>query len=646
MIDPQIRELADAIRAHPRRTTANYTAGVHLDFEAPADRYPYYHLVPKDPIENAEYRIKLLEAVEADENIADDLWDACSQDILFYVNSFLWTFDPRLVELDENTNIPFLTWNCQDWFFGECVDCLGKYDLNLEKTRDLGASWMVLTTLDWFWRFDDRHLSFLLVSSKEDLVDWRGNPDTLFAKLDHIDKTLPWFLKPKAGINRYNLHRENLDTGSVFTGAATTGDVGRAGRRTAIYMDEFSIFERGDDVAALAATQAATKCRIFTATPKGMGTAHAALRTTPGVKTRQLHWTEHPSHVRGLYRGENGKLDVVDSNYPFPPDYQFKMDGRWRSPFRDEQDRRNQVEWLNDQEYDISYLAESRPFFDGPTLDRLIMSTTAPQFMGKLEYSEESLTPRGLTPIFKGPLRLWMPPERPPFGKQYVIGIDVATGTGGSQASNSVGSVWDIQTGHKVAEYIENRRTPEDFAKDMVALARWFGAGFGRGEGAKLIWEMNGPGGIFGKKVIEFGYTNVYFKRREDDLLKKTSTFPGFQAGRQKTTAFGEYRRALCANEAINPSKDALEEARCYRYANTMASGVEWGGSGTGIDKAETGENHGDRVVADVLGWKLVSESDFKVAKVEWEKPVLQNTLGARQKARREAALTGEEDFY
>ena len=656
MVAPHVRELADAIRACPRHVTTDFTAGQHLDFEADRERYPYYaelcDLGGKDLKRNAQIRLALLDRAEHDDEFTSDLWEMCAHDILFYVNLFVWTYDPRLVELGQDPNLPFITYPCQDWLIGEFQDCMGKYDYNLEKSRDVGASWCALLVMDHTWRFDHRHTSFLLVSAKEDLVDWEGNPDTLFAKLDHIDNNLPWFLQPVRGIKRFGFHRENLDNNSVFNGAPSIANVAMGGRRTAILFDEFAAFPKGSDTASLGASQKATKCRIWLSTPKGGGTAQAGLRKLKGIRTRQLHWSDIPACAAGLYRGDGLGLELIDQRYHWPLNYDFKLDRKWRSPYFDREEGRCPIPWLLDQELNISYLAESRPFFDGPTLDRLVALCRQPDFQGEIEYERETLIPRSLTPLHNGRLKLWIPPTRPPPGRPFVIGIDVALGTAGQEASNSVGSIWDILAGRKIGEYVDNSATPDEFAEKMIVLGRWFGGGYGTKDGAKLIWEQNGPGNLFRKKIIGEAYGNIHFRpRNEDDVRLKITTLPGFNPStRNKLAAFAEYRRALGAGEAVNYGRESLEEARCYRYMDSTNSGVEWGGKGAdGVNRSDTGEAHGDRCTADVLGWKIVSESEgFRRLKTEGEDKVEQNprSLGARHRERREreAALTA--DYY
>ena len=132
----------------------------------------------------------------------------------------------------------------------------------IEKSRDMGASWMCLMAFEWVWHFHSIS-SFLLVSRKEDLVDKTNDPRSLMWKIDYMHKNQPRWLLPSIG--RSNFHIINHDTGSTIDGESTTGDVARGDRRTAILLDEFASVDQGARV--LAATGDATDCRVMNSTP-------------------------------------------------------------------------------------------------------------------------------------------------------------------------------------------------------------------------------------------------------------------------------------------------------------------------------------------------------------------------------------------
>ena len=116
----------------------------------------------------------------------------CKQDILFYINTFGYIFEPR-----DAKRLPFITYMFQDPCLLELRDAVGEHDIVVEKSRDMGASWMCVYVLEWFWHFY-KDETFLFLSRKEELVDKKGDPKELFSKLDFIHKMQPPWLRPIA----------------------------------------------------------------------------------------------------------------------------------------------------------------------------------------------------------------------------------------------------------------------------------------------------------------------------------------------------------------------------------------------------------------------------------------------------------------
>ena len=227
----------------------------------------YYKSVPKDFEANLDFRKEMLELAAKDDRAREELWIACSRDLLFYINVFCWTYDPR----KSKGVLPFITYNFQDESITSIRDCiLEGRDLVIKKSRDMGASWMLLSVFEWFWHFKDGQ-SFLLVSRNEDYVDKTGNPKALFWKIDFLHKHQPNWLIPS--ITRTKLRLTNDENGSTIDGESTTGDVARGDRRTAIGLDEFAAFDVDSSYRALASTRDATRCRIFNSTPAGSSNA-------------------------------------------------------------------------------------------------------------------------------------------------------------------------------------------------------------------------------------------------------------------------------------------------------------------------------------------------------------------------------------
>src|SRR5260370_31721848 len=159
----------------------------------------------------------------------------CREDILLYVNTFVWQFTPRRrggLQVG-----PFVTWDFQDEALLTMLDCIEEdEDLCIEKSREMGASWMLLMVFEWLWHFQPWQ-KFLLISRNEKAVE-DEDPDSLFWKIDFMHRYQPDWLMPR--MKRRKLFYGNEDNGSTITGQASTGKAGVGGRATAMGIDQFS----------------------------------------------------------------------------------------------------------------------------------------------------------------------------------------------------------------------------------------------------------------------------------------------------------------------------------------------------------------------------------------------------------------------
>jgi len=532
----------------------------------------YYSDVPKDFEGNIEFRRQALDLAIKDPDAREELWMACSRDLLFYINVFGWTYDPR----KSSGVLPFITYQFQDDSMSQIRDCiLEGRDLVIKKSRDMGASWMLLTVFEWFWHFKDGQ-SFLLVSRNEDYVDKTGNPKSLFWKIDFIHKHLPnWLLPP---MTRTKLRLTNDENGSTIDGESTTGDVARGDRRTAIGLDEFAAFEVDSSYRALASTRDATRCRVFNSTPAGSSNAFYDIAHQESFQQLNLHWSLHPEKAVGLYEA-NGKM---------------------RSPWYDGECKRCAHVQEIAQELDIDFAGSDYQFFDQKTLTRHIVEFAKPPVKtGDITVHAESLQVMSFEPVPNGRLRLWFDPgpsSKVPMSGPFALGVDIATGTG---SSNSVISIGNCRTGEKLAEFVSSKTRPEELGRIAVALARWFTDESGKG--AYIVWEAPGPGRNFGDVVLESGYRNFYYKE-DDAKLKKPrgSRIPGWWPTKDnKRSLYAEYRDALTEGRFLNRSKDALSECREIVY--TQNGWIQHSKTNSSMDPSGARENHGDRPTADAL---------------------------------------------
>lgn len=592
--------------------------------------YELYGSVPKRIRENLDFREQVARHVISEQRAAEkELWIACRRDCLFFINTFCWIYDPR-----RGLTLPFITYPFQDESIAEVEEAIGSHDLVAKKSREMGWSWLVLATLFHRWCFFDLQ-SFLLVSRKEEYVEKRGDPKTLMWKIDFLWKNLPEWLRPRRDASK--LHRHNLDNDSTIDGESTTGDVAAGDRRTAIVMDEFARVKDGHRV--LASTRDVTSCRIFLSSQQGTGNAFYDLQNSQ-MRQITVHWCEHPVKNRGLYRvNRSGEVTIVDQNWHNQnPGYEFVREHPttalydYRSPWYDAECKRAVHPYEIAQELDIDPLGSDYQFFEQTIIDDHMQLARGPLWVGDLEYDPWECEPKQLDAHMRGPLRLWTFVDRmgrAPTDRQYVFGIDVAAGTGATPSTIAIG---EQHTRTKIGEYANNRIPPEQFAKYVVSLARFFAPeGTDPNMGAYLLVEVNGPGRIFMDQVVQLGYRNIYCRRSETRLSRKSTDEPGFFSTREtKLILLGEYRKALKDGLIENPSREALRECMEYVYISEQ-NNVAHRRSVSNFDPSGQRENHGDRVIADALLWKGLKEEPRAVM----EQPdVPDNTFRGRQLAR------------
>jgi len=582
------------------------------EWDSPLSECPFNHMVPKDFAANLRFRKKMIQMGCASREDAREIWIMCSRDILFFLSTFGWTYDPaqerNRVGKDRKHRSypkkPFIPWPFQEQAILEIQAAIGRYDLAVRKSRDMGASWMCLYVFLWHWLFHDLQ-SFLCLSRTEDTVDKTSDPDSLFWKLDYCLEHLPPFLVP--AYDRTHLHIGNLDNGSSIDGGSTASDAGRGGRRTAILLDEFASVPDGNSM--LMATQDATPCRIANSTPKGVGNAFSEIcwdgSANKWGQILQIHWSLHPLKSLGLYYDGSGKP---------------------RSPWYDEQVTRAVHPKAIAQELDIDFLGSDFQFFDAAGLTKASAHVRNPFTRGFLVYDSASCQPTGFNRVSEGNttesgvLKLWLPLDedgRPPSDREYVIAVDPSMGTGRNNAAVSIG---DYKTREKVGEWASPHVDPAALAAFVLTLARFFSCG---GKEAYVIWEDNGPGTMLRKRYLDLGGKNFYRRKEKGNL-------PGWHSTvENKRLLLSEYNRALVSEEFINRSDVAIRECRQYVYCSDNS--IKHSRANTDPDPSGAGENHADRVISDALLWMGLRERSVEQAKPKAEIPV--NSFAGRHLA-------------
>ena len=602
---------------------------------------------------NLLFRRELVRKAMSEPDFAGQLRRACAVDPFFYINTFCWTIDPKRPH--KRKKVPFVTYAYQDEALDVLLDSLDDaFDVQVEKSRQLGASWLFTVLVQWCWRFR-RGQNFLLLSRSDEYVDKSDEPKSLFWKIDFIHRNLPAWLMPVGWDSQK--HRKvkrivNPENQNAITGEATTEDSGRGGTYTAVLHDEFAACDVGTGI--LKSTRASTGTRWFNSTPKGTGNAHYRIvqlsRQNPKqVRPLRFHWSQHPEFGKSLYRvNKDGKIVRLDKEYPLSVDYfeanadligSIKRRGFWddfplRSPWFDIQCGRATTKAEIAQELEIDYQGAGYQFFEQGDVQELIrLYCCPPRVTGDLDYDVETLEPTGFREHGQGRLELWceLPHGTPPLGRPYVIGVDAAAGTG---ASNSVASIWDAKTAEKVGEYVDPTIKPERFARFVIALAKWF-------DEAYVIWETNGSGRAFGDAVIEWGYGR-YYSRAKHDESGETGVKAGWAPTRDnKYQLLSQYRGALADRTAFNRSERAMQETLEYVFLGN--NWVEHAGLADVEDPSGARDQHGDRGTADALACKVMDDQPKSTMQIH--RTLSPMSMAGRREMARRLERDGEDPF-
>lgn len=558
---------------------------------------------PKDPVQNAIYRKALCKRCQEDLAFREQVYIRCSRDFVFWCDWFLWTLSAK--EHVECPDVPFILYPYQEDAALDLVKAIGNEDRLVEKSRDMGATWLILAVFVWLFVFK-RKMSLLAGSRKAEYVDKSGDPKCLFWKIDYALEHLPGWMRPP--VNRTFMHIENLANGSVIDGESTNPNFGAGDRRAAVLLDEFALVECGYEI--LASIGDVTNCCIYNSTPKGAAGAYFDTRQKffHNYPHRLLTfiWWKHPVKGAGLYTTDNGKeggrLKILDENYKYPEGYKFILDGKLRSPAFDERESRTPSRKILAQEWEISYEAAGGQAFDADKLEAIRRSSVRPPDLIGDIFADESGEPQ-FREYASGKLKLWFRPLAdgtvPLSWTDIGGGHDIAAGVHGEYSSNSVSSWVRRTTGEKIAEFATNALYPNEFAEHSLLLAKWF-------NNAMIAWETNGVGHIFTDVVRDSKYRNVYYMRDEGKFDKSRGNKPGWISSRQsKSALLSSYFEAMVTGTFINHSADAINE--CGEYIVDGSDYVHQRSIVT-EDPTAKGDAHGDRVIADALANRLVAD--------------------------------------
>lgn len=183
-----------------------------------------------------------------------------------FIEHWVDTYDPRNVDIDmeavlsgkvseadeKSVRVPFILFDRQKQFVHFFFDCLTKRTSGLlEKSRDIGATWLCGAISVYLWRFL-KGASIGWGANKADLLDKLGVLDTIFEKIRVIIRLLPpafWPVGFDAVEHLMYMRVLNPETGTNITGEAGL-QIGRGGRKTVYFKDESAHYEHPEAIEA------------------------------------------------------------------------------------------------------------------------------------------------------------------------------------------------------------------------------------------------------------------------------------------------------------------------------------------------------------------------------------------------------------
>lgn len=243
-----------------------------------------------------------------------------------FINHWIDTHDPRNAGMRDQfgnrmpVSLPLILFTRQEEmvrFFFACMDA--ECDGLIEKTRDMGATWVAIAIAIWMWLFWDQ-VTFGFGSATAVKLDRSGDAGSIFYKLREVARGLPACFRPK-GLNpkSHLLDKRvyNPDNGSGIVGEV--GDEVGRGSRTRVYVvDEAAHFEHPEAVTA--ALSDTTRVRIDISSVSGLGTVFHRMRMggvvwEPGKAVVQdrtnvfiMDWRHHPAKTQEWYSKRQAKF--------------------------------------------------------------------------------------------------------------------------------------------------------------------------------------------------------------------------------------------------------------------------------------------------------------------------------------------------
>lgn len=256
--------------------------------------------------------------------------ERCRRNIVYWFNTWVWTYDPRLAAQKKPAMVPMDLFPRQEemiHFLEQRVS--DQEDGLIEKSRDIGFTWVSGGFALHHWLYVPGFKTSF-GSRKAELVDRIGDPDSIFEKIRMMFRGLPYWMRPAGFVGDKHdnsmrfLHPTN---GNSIRGEAGD-DMGRGGRSTLYIIDEAAHVERADSVEA--ATSANADVRIWASSVQGMGNLFARKRHGGSMRPDQIfrfHWSDDPRKTQEWAAKKKASMDEHVWAAEYDIDYSASVEG-------------------------------------------------------------------------------------------------------------------------------------------------------------------------------------------------------------------------------------------------------------------------------------------------------------------------------
>lgn len=254
-------------------------------------------------------RVKKWDECRYDPKLQAEEKRRCADDVLYWVDSWVWTSDPRLIPAP--TCIPFVLFPRQREYLLWRKERLNRRENGIiKKSRDMGITWLNVADQTHSWLFMPGFKGGF-GSRIEDLVDRKDDPDCIFEKIRFIIRCLPPWMKPHP--NNYDDHFmkiANKELGSSIIGEGGK-NIGRGGRSTVYDADEAEFWEQGKK--ADAALSENTPVVYWSSTVNIFNPSNTvrAKREKGTIPVFEFNWRDDPRKDEAWYKSRVNTLDAI-----------------------------------------------------------------------------------------------------------------------------------------------------------------------------------------------------------------------------------------------------------------------------------------------------------------------------------------------